>query len=575
MAEDTWTKTENRMTQLKPMHTRMGETEDLAYMMDYHLMAWDGKTKLEKVVNVTGNKGSSHLHRIISSLISQTRQVVVEGDISKRASHKVEKFLEYINDQTDIYLAETQGIPDLHTYLCNHVCVRGPIGVEWMSWLEENEYKIHCFPLDMRWTPFVHNKWVAPITFSTRDDLEVELEKYEKRAKDKSIGEYTKFGFSKELEIEVRDYWDLKNHELWIEKQLVYKEPNTLGDLPFVIVFPPVGFMLRSKGYMEHEGEDALFLIRKLNKELNRTLSVDATFAFRQLYPAYEYETKNFDAKPARAAPKTGEGKKVPEGELHQMLPTGDMNTASRFTRTDTMAMMDEGTPSAPRAYTQPPSAVEVATEIELQNQLQQARVVAMQMLWSQLYMKQITQFQKITQGYGGELTIGKRGKRKSFSGLEDPEKYSVDCQFMSKNKRLEIVNEARYLALYGRSPLEYIVRDVLMVEDVDGWMRAMELEEAKRANPALALLEMAIRYVEEAQDMEDEDDKDAKILQSKILLHDYVMQMRMRLQPPQPGEGTEIKEQTGNANALISMLGPGGMGGEVLGGKTPQEVKE
>lgn len=573
---NTWGIIEDRIKALDSLYRRMDETKDLVYMTDFHLMGFDGKV-LNKVVNVTGNKGASYAHRVVSSLIAQGFQTVVEGDISKRDAHKVEDFLNANFDQTDVYLSETYGIPDLYSWLCNHVCIRGAIGAEWVSWIDNGEYKTHCLPCDMRYTPFVLNKWVAPVTFRMKDDLEVELEEYEKKAKD-GWGEYTKITLKSDEDNEARDFWDGEKNELWVNKQIVYTQPNTLEKPPFVIVFPPVGFMLRDKGFLEHEGEDIFFLIRKLDRELNRTLSVEQTFAFRQLYPAYEYETENYDTQPSDAAPETGEVDKRRKGELHQVVETGDMNRASQVARQDILNMMDEGAPLQPRAYTQPPSAVEVATEVELINQLQQSRIVALQMFRSNLCRMMIDQFIKITEGHKGELLIGQRGKRKQFSvaQLKDPERYSITSQLTGTNKRLQIVNESRALALWGRAPLKYILQDVLMVEDPDGWMRELDLQQARQADPALALFEMGVRYAEEAEEMSDEKDADLKKFQSMMLIERGIAMVKQRMQPAPMSEETrepKVPEQKGSANALLPLLGRAGAGVSPV--RQPMEVTE
>jgi len=111
-------------------------------------------------------------------------------------------------------------------------------------------------------------------------------------------------------------------------------------------------------------------------------------------------------------------------------------------------------------------------------------------------------------------------------------------------------------------------------------WERALDLQQSEAANPALKYLRWSIRHAEEAQDMTDEADKEAEILQSKILLHTYVMEMRRQLIPAQPvgdeGERPTGEEPKGNANALIKLLGQGGLGGEGFsGGGMSKEVTE
>ena len=569
MIKDTWTKIDARMTALSDLYARMDETEKLVYMEDFALTRFDGKTKLDRVINVTGNRAATYGHRVTENIASYKWQVVIDG-VGKRDAHFIEEFLNANMAQTNKYLNDHfEDVPDLNTFWAKHVCNRGRIGAYWMSQVEDGEYKVYCVPLDMRWTPYLKGKWVAPIYFRKQDELEEELEGYEKKAKDGG-GEFNKltlptssFGYSQAgyQENEIRDYWDIEKHELWVNKQWVFKEKNIKGILPFVIVVAPSGFMFRGKGYVEHEGEDIYFLIRKLDKELNRSLSIEQTLGMDILYPGSEYETQDMTAAPARPLPRTGETAKVPVGELHHAVPRGDLNNASMIARQDMQRMIEEGAPMSPRAYTQPPSAVEVQTEVDLLSQLLHSRIIALQTGLSQLYRLMVEM--AIAAGYEGEIAIGAGGKKKNFSvvKLKDPDSYSISVSGMTQSTKLEVINEARAMAMWGRAPLKYILEDILKVEDPDGWIRELDLEQARQADPALALFEMAVRYAEEAETIENDYDADVKKMQSKMLTERCVAMLKQRMLPaPMPEEVTapRVENRPGNSQALIPLLGAG-----------------
>ncbi|MBU0959713.1 MAG: hypothetical protein KKB31_07240 [Nanoarchaeota archaeon] len=582
MADNTtWDKIQQRMSALSPLHTRMDETEKMLNMEDFELKSFDGKKKLDNVVNVTGNRAAAYGHRVIENLASYKWQTVVEGQVAKREARTVEEFLDANIAQTNICLNETfEDVPDLVTFWAKHICNRGRIGVQWTARVENGEYKIDCVPLDMRYVPYVKGRWAAPIYWRYKDEMEQELEEYERMAA-QGMGEYFKVKLSGNELIEARDFWDLEKNEFWVNKQIAYRQKNPYGKLPQVIVVAPSGFMFRGRGYIEHEGEDIYFLIRKLNEELNRQLSIEQTIGMDILAPPYEQEREVFDGRPSEPVPKSGESKAVRKGERHIPVPRGDLNKASMTSRQDIMAQMDDGAPMSPRAYTSPPSAIEVATEVELLNQLFQSRVTALQMGLSQLKRLMVDMASLIGKEYKGEVEIGAYGSQKKFAlgTIKDSKQYSISCRLMTKNSKLEIVNEARALALWGRAPLKYILEDVLMVEDPDGWMREMELEKAKRSIPALALAEMALRFAEEADETEDEVEAALKETQWKICCHAYVMAVRQMLQPVQmPGqEGQsgqpQVEEKGGNANALISLMGARGLPGGGGQGKVPAEV--
>jgi len=580
MADDTWGIIDKRVESWSSLYKRMDVTKSLIYMDDFKLTDYTNK-EIKNVVNVTGNKGASFGSKVIANLMMSEWQTVVEGKISPRSAHIVEQFLDDSLDQANEYVRDNYDIADIFSFLYNHICNRGLIGLEYISTIQDGIFNIHCVPLDMRWTPFVRGKWVAPITFRDGFDLEAELEMYEKIAKDGKGGEYFPIKLDNTSNIEVRDYWDNKKEELLVDKKLVFAQEHRFGKPPFVIRFAPSGFMLRDRGYIEHEGEDIYFLIRKLDKELNRSLSIDETIAFEALYPAYAYEEENFNSKPARDTAIAGETMKVPKGEIPKVIEKRQLNQASMIARQDILRMVDEGAPSQPRAYTQPPSAIEVSTEQEIVNQLQNPSRLALQMLREQLFRMMIDQFILVSKSAEGEgnVAIGRTGKKSQYSvaHLKDPDKYSIKCQLMTKSTRLDIVNESRALAMWGKAPLKYILSDILSVKDPAGWERALDIEQAKNADPVIGLSEMGIRYAEEADEMEDESDKDTKNFQSMLLIERAVAMLKQRLQPqvpqlPQEAEVPKVEQPKGNANPLVALTGQGGMLG---GGSQPRQPSE
>ena len=567
MTVDTWQMIDDHINKvMKPFYDQVDKTRKRLNLTLYKMLDPLTGKELDDVIIVTENRSGTYMARIIARLMSSRWQTVIaggKGEVSTREAHKIEGFIQANLDQADEYLFQQYGMADLNTWLCNHVCHTSLIGVQWMARIEDGEYKIHCLPLDMRYTPFVLNKWVAPITFRSKEDLLKELEEYEKLAKD-GDGEFTPLAETlQDTDNEVRDYWGEKDNELWIAKQLVFRQKNIYGKPPSVIVWVPSGFMFRDKGYLEHESPSLLFLNENLYDQLSRQLSIDATLGFGALQPAYEKERETISAdQPSEPAPKRGVSVDVLKGERHQPVPTADINRAELASRDQTNRLIDDATPLSPRSYTSPPSAIEVVTEVELLDELQNPRIVALSTFKSQLARLLIEQFTLVAEK--DSVFAGRVGKQGNFSvkDLKDPKKYTISYQMTKHNRRLALVNEARAMAVWGKAPMEYILRDIWGVEDPDGWQRAMELEKAKAANPAIGLAEMAVRYAEEAEDMKEGPDKDLKNWQSMMLVHEYVMLMRQRMQPMPTGETQNLREatkETGSPQGLISLIGQKG----------------
>lgn len=560
---DTWTMITDRQKVFEGFNKQVDATRSRLNLDPYYLYDFDGKTKLSDVINVTENRSASYMSRIIAGLMSTKWQTVVEGSISKRDSFKIEQFIDANLQQADEYLMTEYGMAGLDVWLTNHVCHTSLIGTQWLASMDDEGYKIHCLPVDMRWTPFVLNKWAAPISWRDKEDLLEELEGYEKVAKDSKSEDYyyLKPDNLADTNNEVRDHWNFEVNELWVAERLVFRQPNPFKCLPFVFVWPPSGFMFRDKDYLKNESPGLLYLNQGLYDQLSRQLSIDATIGSENINPRYERPVKT-PGPASLPVPKRGESQDVGEGELHQLVPRPDLNVAGQATRNEVSNLIETANPISPKTYTSPPSAIEVTTEVELLDELQNPRIIALQMFKAQLARLMIKQYIAL----GGEGEVGGEGRKRSFSiaDLKDPKKYTINYRLMKQNKRLAIVNEARALALWGKAPMKYILRDVLSVEDPDGWEREMELERAKAANPAISLADMAVKFAEEAENTEDEADKELLNHKSRMFVHDYVMLMRQRMNPAPLAETQDLREATkekGNSNALIALTGQAGAG--------------
>ncbi|KKN48590.1 hypothetical protein LCGC14_0651350 [marine sediment metagenome] len=560
---DTWALIEKRMNALKPLHSRMDRTRDQLYMEDFQLLGFDGKAALKNVINVTSNAPSVFADAIKADLMTAKWQTVVEGDISQEIKQNIVQFVDASFEQADEFLLNRFGLTSLKSWLASHVCIRSFIGVRWLVTEKDGELQIDCLPVDMRWTPHQYDKdglaWVAPISFRNMDDLKLEYPNKELRA--------GKGGGEEINDSEVRDYWSRKVNELWINEGKVVSGPNSSGKPPFVIASPPTGFSLRDKGFLEHEAEDIFFNNSKLYNEWNRTLSVEQTYNMRQLYPAYEREFEVLDGKPAQPAPKAGQVGKVKKGERAQVVETGDMNRGSAQARQDVKdAIAVGGASDAELGSSQlDRPGIWFTRQFEIRQKLEAPRLEALQIMRQGLAELNIEQF---INGGMGELMVGKTGSKNKFSAdmLGNPSKYRITSRFMISSKTQETVNLAQAQSAIGILPLSVIHRDILNVEDPAGLMRELALEKAKANDASIELIEMAFRYVDEAEQIKDEAEKDLKLLQSKRLFEQAVATIkasRQLLQNP------EIDQPQASRSVLSGALsegnGAGGNGQEVL----------
>lgn len=572
MADTAWEQLNKRMKQLQKRLDIMDESEKLANLVGFHLTDYSGKNVLDNVVNITSNKPVTFAEAVRDDLLAAKWQVVVEGEVSSKQAHDIEQFIEDSLDQANEFLLNEHGIPTLDSWLANHVCVRSLIGVRWMPEVVDGNYKIDCLPVDMRWCgwPFGFN-WVAPLFFKNSDEFMDDPDFADSKPKLIQNTDYAQV-----------DYWSNDSHEVWVVKgdtydpttakgTRIFEEENPFKEPPFVIVLPASGFMLRGKGWIESMSPDIFWPNRNLYKELNRMLSIEQTRGMDILYPPYEREVESTISQPSKPVPKSGESLDVKKGERHIPVPRGDWSRASLTAREDILNLIDLGGISDMQQGQIGPNTpgVVLARLSELKHKKEKVRFDAVALMKSNLMRLNIRQILSLDES--GDILVGKTGRRNKFNAkmLGDPDKYTISFKPLISSKEMEMVNISVAQASRGIVPEKIIIRDILQAEDPDEWDRMLELDKAKAANPAIGLLEMSVRYAEEAEELEDEGDKAIKVLQSKILLHDYVMMMRARLQPPQPEEAgreekvreaTEVKPNMQGLMSMPKMLGAGGL---------------
>ncbi len=568
MADTTWEIIQKRQGQLKELYDRMDKTKDLVYLDPFELKNFKGQ-KIDHVVNVTGNSPTVFASALISDLMGGRWQVSVEGEITERQASVIEQFADDCWEQADEGLLSKFGLSSLHDWLCNHVCVRSLIGARWLVDIVDDMIKVDCVPCDMRWTPFMFGvdgyAWVAPISFLSREELEIEFSELYPEELRKISGGSDKI-------YEVRDYWNSEVNEIWVNKTLLVSQHHNKKQPPFVLTFPPAGYMLRDKGYLKHEAEDIFFQNRDLYPELNRALSIEQTIGMDILFPPYEQEVDDLTAEPAQKPPKSGETLAVKKGQRHTPLQRGDLNNASVAARQDIQRMVQQGGVNDIDLgnISSQVSAVWITEQSEIRNKLIRPRIKALQMFRRQSIRMIINQFITASEDAEGNGTFlaGKRGKRNKYnvSQMKDPDTYTIDCKLMTRTKKQEVANWAIANTAKGVAPLRVIIRDIIQADDPDAWLRELDIENARNADPAIALFEMAVSYAEEAEDTEDEAEADILKVKSMMLTERGVAIIRERKQPvsqlPEKAAVPQVENTAGNNNSLLPLMGNTGAEG-------------
>jgi hypothetical protein len=551
---DTHTLIENRQRELADLYDRMDLTKSYLDDTRYILKTFKNK-EFENAVSVTMNVPKVFANNIISDLQEAVRQIAVNG-LSDRHNHDIERFGDFALAQADENLARSTGEGGgLWGWLCKHVCVRSLIGARWTTTYTEGKYNIRVLPVDMRWCPFVFDAgglaWAANLTFRNASELQAEY-------RDRPGVDARVLTAVSGRSVEVRDYWDAQKNEIWVAGDLLLSQPNPYGSPPFVIILPSVGWGFRDQGYLKYEAEDIFYLIRDMIDELNRAVSIEQSLGMDILNPPMEQESSDGELE-ADAAPKTGQVLKVKKGERHQLVPRGDMNRASLTAREDIARAIQQGSYNDIDLgnVNQTVSAVWITQQTSIRKKFESPRLQALAMFYQLSHRLLIEQAARMVPAGVRQIAAGQTGKRRTFNihGFGDPDSYSIEYRYLTRSKTQEIANLAMAESARGLLPLSVILRDILMAEDPDGILRELEIEAARTADPAIGLFEMALRYAEEAENLEG-DEADAKKIQSMMLTERGCRTIRQRmLRPANPDTADAAPPQSDGSPTFSPLL--------------------
>jgi len=207
-----------------------------------------------------------------------------------------------------------------------------------------------------------------------------------------------------------------------------------------------------------------------------------------------------------------------------------------------------------------PSSAVSIAALQEIRSKLQEPFLLALSMFRQQLSPMMID-FYKILYTKNPSIKVGSKGRRKTYTDKDFEGEYTIRYRFMTKDKQEEIANIAVYQATKGELPLEVRVRDILKHADPAKLIAQLNAEKAELAEPAIMLKRMAHSLVDESVELEG-DEKEAKLLESKMLSERADILLRQRYNPEMPLEESQGQSgEAGNSALLMPLLGQGGMG--------------
>jgi hypothetical protein len=573
MAKTTLELFDEKEAYFKALWSRYDADKKLIYMDDYELKNAAGESlpKDAGAISLTLNLAANQARVVSRKLIKAEKQLVIEGTKNNRAMNdketgKIEAFVNNAFDMADDRLKK-RFIPSLKAMASNHLVVRGDRARRsWSYVTKDGVYIPDILPLDIRYVRYEIGpdgiNWGGYEGKRNSQALYLEYNVKENKLR----GSLATFE-DKDEEVTIKVIYTDKVEEVWAEKTLISQKEHKFGYPPIVIQVVGSGFMLMDEGYLEHWGESVLEMNRKLYDEANRQASIEQSLMMKSLLPPV-VQTKETNTDATIDYPsKSGSIQPIPKGNKVDIVPTPDLNMASRMAVSRLNAVMQQAGFNDVDLGNTDLSAVSIATQSAIRDQQLSPFLEALAGIDEQTAEMLIGQYR--AGGYKAE--VGRQGSKASISPADLDGDYTIRYIYMSKDVKQEIANLAMAQAAKAMGlPDEHIIRDIYKYDNPGELLAQMQSQKAERDDPVIGIVRRAHALVDEAQDL-DADEKNAKLIESMLLTDTAVNILKQRYNPQpvpenmQPGNNQGGQKITGSS--LVPLLGAGKMAGQ------PQEA--
>jgi len=551
---------QDKLREMKSLHDRMDVDEKL-YLLEAYEMKKLGSTDKEKdVSNVTLNDPLLYATKAIGILSSYQRQTVVKGkDLTPKQITKIEEFLDDFFYIVDEWLPN-RGIASLDAFINEQVCVRGRIPARsCVRFDNEGGIIPDILPVDARWFPFDtdHNGmiWGAPITSRSKVQIEREYGK----------------GLNISLEgtdNKITDLWNAERELVFAEDKVIKDQPNPYGYPPFVIAKCPIGCMFNTENAAKHDGESIFWPDRNLWESKNETATILKTLSRKALKGGLELQRgPNSPDKGQKPAESPYQEDVVIETEIgggFKQLPVNDIKSATRLLYSIVEACLQRGelTPLDYGSLTFPLSSVAILNLLAARNDIFAPRLSTIASFYqalSRMIIKQCI-------SSGKTIKLGRPGNQNTYSPGDLEGEYSINYQFFLLSKEQTAADLSIAKTARGFLPDNYILREMLKVQDPDGLELELKAQQAENTDEIFFLYRRAISLVDKDKPTL-EDQLGAALLTERA---ETIYAQRKALGQLSPIEGK--REPESQKEGLLPLFSKGGGAG---GGKTPKPEAE
>jgi len=541
-----------KLKEMKPLYDRMDGDEKL-YLLEPFRMKKLGSSEDEKdVSNVTLNDPLLYAKKAIAITGSYQKQTVIEGkELTDKQTTKIEKFLEDIFYMVNEWLPK-RGIPSLDGFINEQACNRGRIGARSCLKLDgEGSIIPDVVPVDTRWFPLDSASdgmiWGAPICSRSKAQIE---------------REYPDIGIKlKDTGNQVIDFWNDTNELVFVEKTIGKDEINSYGYPPFVIAKCPIGCMLNTENAMEHDGESIFWPNRGLWKEKNEIVTILKTLSRKALKGGLEIQRgPNSPDRGKKADESPFDENVVIETEIgggFRQIPVNDIKSATRmlYQIVETCLQRGELTPLDYGTLAFPLSSVAILNLIAARNDIFApilSMIASFYQALSRMIIDQCVQFNQT-------IKLGRPGGYNTYSPSDFAGEFSIEYQFHLLSKEQTAADATLAQALRGVVSDDYILREIIKVQNPDGMKYELQTQQAENTDEVLFLFNRGLSFLRQAEGKTGIE-KEIMELEAKTLMQRIktILKQRQTLGQLSPIEG---KREEPKQEDLLPLLERGGGG--------------
>lgn len=539
------------------IYERMDSDKDLVLLTDKTFV--DGKGKnIEGLIHVIRNTPAWQAYVIINKLLKIKWQPIVESSVklSKDRISDIECFTNDMWAQIDEFLSDSEAWSGgINAWIFDQLVKRGEAGARfWPYFDKEKNLVLDCQLVDIRWCPYELNEWHCNITSEQSSYL---VKKFGE-GKMKNAG----VTLSGTL-YEVRNFWDKDKEEIWVGGKKIDENENIFKIPPFVAVKASRGSTFRDSDYLKWTSESFLFLNRELFSKDDLIASISQTLSLGAYAPATEQVSDKIPLGTPAIPPATI-GENIRTDVPHTAVPTGDLNNA--YLKSEQSLNVDiqhSGVTEMGTGNSQAPdTAVMVTKNSELQREFLKADIDAMAAFRQKTTRLIFNMITKLPKDSAVKTAMGIQGMKHRYTPamLGDPSTYRITYEPMMISREQNIANTATANAQRGILPEEFILRDTMQIRDIDGIQRQLRMQEARQADPTIGMIEMAVRYLDEAEDLKDDEADEARLM-AWVLTENIITTRRAMMAPPQvpraSSQSPKMPEVKPNQQGLLALGGP------------------